>query len=96
MLDPYLIKDIIAIEKFRDEQLVGRHQTMTGEMVLYSITSTLPDLKWPTLAQCRQISRLGAFYQSMHQLIALRIPPHFNRTNRFTRHHHPLHFITPH
>ena len=59
-----------------------------------SITSTLADLKWPTLAQRRQISRLGAFYQSIHQLIALRIPPHFGRTNRFTRHHHPLHFIT--
>ena len=31
--DPYLIKDLIAIKKFRDMQLVGWQPTMTGEMV---------------------------------------------------------------
>ena len=92
--DPYLIKDITAIEKI--QRRAARWVTSSYDWRnCISITSTLADFKWPTLAQRRQMSRLGVFYQSMHQLIALRIPPHFNRTNRFTRHHHPLHFITP-
>ena len=92
--DPYLIKDITAIEKIQRRAarwVTSNYDWRNG----ISITSTLADHKWPTLAQCRQMSRIGVFYQSIHQLIALRIPPHFNRTNRFTRHHHPLHFITP-
>ena len=91
--DPYLIKDITAIEKIqrRAVRWVTSNYDWRNDI---SITSTLADLKWLTLVQCRQMSRLGVFYQSIHQLIALRIPPHFNRTNRFTHHHHPLHFIT--
>ena len=54
--------------------------------------STLIDLKWPTLVQRRQIFRLRIFYQAIYKLTALRIPPHFNRTNR---HRHLLHFIIP-
>ena len=82
--DPFLIKDITAIEKIQRRAacwVTSNYDWRNG----ISITSTLADLKWPTLV----------FYQSIHQLIALRIPPHFNRTNHFTRHHHPLHFITP-
>ena len=89
--DPYLIKDITAIEKIQRRAarwviITSNYDWRNG----ISITSirALADLKWPTLAQCRQMSRLGVFYQSIHQLIALRIPPQ-------SQSHHPLHFITP-
>ena len=68
--DPYLIKDITAIEKIQRRAVrwvTSNYDWRNG----ISITSTLADLKWPTLAQCRQMSRLGVFYQSIHQLIAL-------------------------
>ena len=68
--DPYLIKDITAIEKIQRRAarwVTSNYDWRNG----ISITSTLADLKWPTLAQRRQMSRLGVFYQSIHQLIAL-------------------------
>ena len=39
--------------------------------------------------------RLRMFYQAIYQLSALRIPPYFIKSNRFTCCHHPLHFINP-
>ena len=52
--DPYLIKDITAIEKIQRRAahwVTSNYNWKNG----ISITSTLADLKWPTLAQCRQI-----------------------------------------
>ena len=58
--DPYLIKDITAIEKIQRQAarwVTSNYDWRNG----ISITSTLAGLKWPTLAQHRQMSRLGVF-----------------------------------
>ena len=88
--DPYLIKDIMAIEKIQRHAahwVIANYDWRNS----ISITSTLTDLGWPTLSNRRQIFRLWMFYQAIYQLSALRIPPYFIRTNRFTHHHHLLH-----
>ena len=92
--DPYLIKDVMAIENIQRcaaRWVTANYDWRNG----ISITSTLTYLGWPSLSKQRQIFRLPMFYQAMYQLSALRIPPYFIRTNHFTCHHHPLHFVAP-
>ena len=90
--DPYLIKDIMAIKKVQRcaaRWVTSNYDWRNG----ISTTSMLTDLGWPTLSQCRQMYRLRMFYQAIYQLSALRIPPYFIKTNRFTCHHHPLYLL---
>ena len=92
--DPYLVKDITAIESIQRRAarwVTSNFDWRNGT----SITSTLADLQWPTLSQRRQISRLRIFHKTIYQHLALQIPEYYITTNYPTRHHHPLHFITP-
>ena len=50
-----------------------------------SVSAMLQDLNWPTLQYRRQRARLSLFYKSLHNLIALEIPPYYIPNNHLSR-----------
>ena len=60
-----------------------------------SVTTMIESLNWVTLRERRKISTLSSFHDIVYKASVVNIPPHFLRTTRHTRHHHPLHFIHP-
>ena len=60
-----------------------------------SVSAMLHHLNWPPLAQRRKQFRLNLFYQTIYNLTGLSLPEYYHPTSRHTRHHHPLHLITP-
>ena len=62
-----------------------------------SISSTLEDFQWQSLAQRRQTSRLKLFFKAIHHTSGLKIPHHYNQETlvQSTRSYHHLHFSIP-
>ena len=90
--DPHLNKNISAIE------MVQRRAARWVKSDYHwnsSVTAMLCDLHWPNLSCRRRISRLKTFYNAIYKTSALKIPHYFMSTSYATRHHHPLHFMTP-
>ena len=93
--DPYF--DINALEMVQR----GAAQWVTSSYVWQSgnrISSTLEDLRWQSLAQRRQISRLKLFFKAVHHTSGLKIPDHYNQETllvQSTRSYHHLHFSIP-
>ena len=75
--DPYLLKDITAIERI---QRIAARWVKSNYNWVNSVSSMLRKLQWPTLLIRRLISRLKI---SLHNLVTLEMPTYIT-----TNHHH--------
>ena len=93
--DPYLSKDIAAIERV---QRIAARWVKFNYKWENSVSNMLSELRWPTLQTCRYISRLTILYKGLHNLITLEIPTYITATTTTpysTRSQHLLHFNIP-
>ena len=93
--DPYLSKDIAAIERV---QRIAARWVKSNCNWENSVSNMLSELRWPTLQTRRYISRLTILYKGLHNLITLEIPTYITATTTTpysTRSQHLLHFNIP-
>jgi len=90
--DPYLAKDIQALEKV---QRRAARWVMSDYSWSSSVTVMLDHLGWPTLAERRLFAQLSTFYKIVHHLSAPQLLSYYPTTNRLTRQYHSLHFVIP-
>ena len=57
-----------------------------------SVSSMLDDLSWRSLANRRTDARLIMFYRIVYGYLAIQVPPYLEKSQRYTRHMHPLAF----
>ena len=91
--DPYLIKDIQALEKV---QRRAARWVFSDYSWSSSVSTMLNHLGWPTLAERRLFTRLSTFYKIVYNLSAPQMPSYYSTTaNRLTRQYHPLRYMIP-
>jgi len=64
--DPYLQKDILAVEAVQRRCARFVHNNYSSYA---SVTNMLENLKWPSLAQCRTKVKAITMFKIMHQLL---------------------------
>ena len=87
--DPHLLYSIDQI------QCRATHWVLQNYNRYSSVTSMPQQLKWSTLQQHQQRSRLVLFYKAMQNTITLEIPHYYTTAHGPTRHHNHLSFIYP-
>jgi hypothetical protein len=92
--DPYRTKHIDALEMV---QRRGARFVMSDYRYTSSVTTMLSDLKWPSLADRRKISRLVVFYKAVNNLVAIPLDS-LTRRSRPTRSNpdHAISYINLH
>ena len=90
--DPYQQVYINSLEKIQRRSV---RWVCNNYSTYSSVTTMIESLNWVTLRERRKFARLSFFHDIVHKASVVNIPPHFLRTTRHTRHHHPLHFIHP-
>ena len=90
--DPHYLSHISILEKI---QRRAARWAVSNYSYRSSVSAMLHYLNWPPLAQRRKQFRLNLFYQTIYNLTGLSLPEYYHPTSRHTRHHHPLHLITP-
>ena len=82
---PYYNSDIYKLEKVQRRAARSALSDYSRES---SVTSLLSSLKWPTLQQCRLLSRLLLFYKIFKQQIPVTFPPYYLPVQYHTRQYH--------
>ena len=83
---PYTKENINKIEML---QRRVAHWVYNDYSPYSSVTDMLSNLGWQSLELWRYDSRIAMFYKIMYGLVAIPVPPYFERTMVQTR-HHPL------
>ena len=95
--DPYFNKDINALEMIGRRAarwVTSNYDWRSGN----SISSTLGDLQWQSLAQIKDKHQgLNYFFKAIHHTSGLKIPDHYNQETlvQSIRSYHHLHFSIP-
>ena len=89
--DPHYLSHISILEKIQGR---ATRWAVFNYSYCSSVSAMLHHLNWPPLVQRRKQFR-HLLYQTIYNLTGLSLPEYYRPTSCYTRHHHPLHLITP-